>query len=171
MTQHEHLPPAGYVQTLPVIEHGDREAPEGTEVATIGASAFSNVIRAMNLIREDNGGPSWPPESEPVIAARWLPYLDRIEAAIGALADDKPAPEDEDGLREAATDAEAGKPFCYLNGELYTFCNGECTAMEAIAARSADLALASKFLNDFFEGWSSYEDEGFDPTIEDHPHG
>jgi hypothetical protein len=157
-SEHEHLPPPGYVQALPVVTHGDRELPEG--VAGMVLTHHPAIIRALNLIREDSGGPSWPPESEPVIAARWQPYLDRIEAAIGALADDKPAPEDDETNERLS----AGEAFCYLDSELYTFVAGEHTAQTLIAARSEDLTIASHFLNDFFEGWSTFEDdEGFDP--------
>lgn len=158
MTQHENLPPAGYVQALPTVTHGDRIEP-GTRTTALTAGSYPAVIRAMNLIREDNGGPSWPPESEPLVAARWQPYLAEIEEALAALSDTDPAPEDS----EAVARVEAGEG-CYLDSELYAFCNGESAVMEAIKSRSSELRLASHFLNDFFEGWGWYGDQGFDPS-------
>lgn len=159
MSNHEHLPPRGYVQACEVFTHGDQIA-DGVATMTLDAACFPSIVRALNLIREDNGGPSWPPEDAPLIAARWQPYLVEIEAAIASLADDAIAPGDDDARRSVA---EQG--FCYVDSELYTFCNGEATVMEAIAARSPALTLASKLLNDFFEGWSLFDDVGFDPMI------
>lgn len=164
--QHEHLPPAGYVQALPTIEHGD-SIPDGLATVQLPTDRFPALIRAMNWIREDSGGPSWPPDDAPHVAARWEPFLDRMEAAVAALRDDQPAPEDPDTNKWAAAEAEAGKPFCHLNSELWTFTGGEDTAQKAVAARSPELTLASHFLNDFFEGWTLFDDgAGFDPTKE-----
>lgn len=145
--QHEHLPPAGCVQACPVITHGDTPAPEGVE--TVALADCPTLIRAMNLIREDNGGPSWPPESMPLIAKAWCPHLAAIEGALANLSDQAPPPEDP----EACQRFNAGERS-YLDSELYTFCNGECTVMDAMRSRSAALALAGDFLDDFFEGWS-----------------
>lgn len=159
MTQHENLPPSGYVQALPTVTHGDRIEP-GIRTTALTAGSYPTVIRAMNLIREDNGGPSWPPESEPLVATRWLLHLDRIERALAGLSDSEPAPED----TEALLRVESGEG-CYLDSELYNFCNGESTVMDAIKGRTPALTLANHFLNDFFEGWSWYADEGFDPSV------
>jgi hypothetical protein len=156
--QHEHLPPAGYVQAYQTITHGDDIA-DGVETIQIDGATYPAIVRALNLIREDSGGPSWPPEASPLVAARWSPYLARIEAAIADLSDNAPAPEDAEACARVIAEG-----FSYLDSELYTFCNGEHSAMMAIAAVSPDRRIASRFLNDFFEGWSGEEDEGFDPT-------
>lgn len=145
--QHEHLPPPGYVQALPVVTHGDAPLPDGLQPFTLtGAPA---MVRAMNLIREDNGGPSWPPEATPLIAKAWVPHIPTIEAALADLGDDVPPQEDP----EACARFNAGER-CYLDSELYAFCNGEHTVMEAMKARTPELALAGAFLNDFFNGWT-----------------
>jgi hypothetical protein len=145
--QHEHLPPTGYVQALPVVTHGDAPAPEGVD--TMALTGHPAIVRALNLIREDNGGPSWPPESSPLIAKAWEPHLAAIEAAIGSLSDTHPPSEDP----EACERFNAGERS-YLDSELYTFCNGESTVVAAMAAHSEGLRLANAFLNDFFEGWA-----------------
>lgn len=147
MSEHEHLPPPGYIQPLPVSEHGDDIADGVETIRLIGQPA---IIRALNLIREDSGGPSWPPESEPLIASAWEPHLALIDAALASLSDSAPAPEDADAAERLA----GGEVFSYLDSEFYTFCNGESTVVEAITNRSEALRLASAFLNDFFEGWS-----------------
>lgn len=144
--KHEHLPPAGYVQALPVNTQGDFIA-DGVE--TVRLADCPTIVRAMNLIREDNGGPSWPPESMPLIAKAWCPHLAVIEGALADLSDQAPPPEDP----EACERFNAGEP-CYLDSELYTFCNGESTVVEAMTKRNAGLFLAGHFLNDFFNGWT-----------------
>ena len=149
--QHEHLPPAGYVQAAETISHGDHIA-EAVETVQITGAIYPAIVRAMNFIREDSGGPSWPPQQNPLIAARWADRLPEIESAIAALSDNAPAPED---IETCERLIEGGEPFCYLDSELWTFCCGEDTAMSAIAARTPRLQLASEFLNDFFEGWSA----------------
>lgn len=158
MSNHEHLPPRGYVQACEVFTHGDQIV-DGVATMTLDVSQFPAIIRALNLIRENNGGPSWPPEASPQIAARWQPYLAKIDAAIAGLTDVGIAPEDEAARRRVADSG-----FSYIDSELYTFCNGEETALEAIAARTPELTLASKLLNDFFEGWSLFDDVDFDPS-------
>lgn len=157
MAQHENLPPAGYVQALETITHGDRIEP-GVRVIRLHGGSYPTIVRALNLIREDNGGPSWPPESDPLVAARWESYLGQLEAALAGLSDTAAAPED----TEAVARIERGEG-CYLDSELYVFCNGEYSVMEALKARSPQLMMASHFLNDFFEGWSWYSDADFDP--------
>lgn len=137
----ETYPPAGHVQALPVVEHGDNIA-EDVATITLTADRFPTIIRAMNLIREDNGGPSWPPEEEPKVAMGWASHLHLIETALAHLSDSRPAgedPEPTEGL---------------LGSELYTFCNGEHTVVEAIKRRGPSLEITHSFLNDFFEGWS-----------------
>ena len=147
---HENLPPEGYVQALPTVTHDDHIA-DGVKTIRLSRDSYPAIIRAMNLIREDNGGPSWPPEQTPRVAERWQPLLPDIEQALAALSDSGPAPEDE----EAITRIKGGEPFCYLDSELYTFCNGEQSVVDAIKARSDSLRMANDFLNDFFEGWTA----------------
>lgn len=142
---HEHLPPPGYVQALPVVTHGDAI---GDDVETVLLADSPTIVRAMNLIREDTGGPSWPPESVPLIAKAWCPHLAVIECALADLGDDVPPQEDP----EACERFNAGERS-YLDSELYAFCNGEGTVMDAMRARSPELALAGHFLDDFFDGW------------------
>jgi hypothetical protein len=155
----ETYPPRGYVQAYPVITHGDY-LPEGVATAEISTTSHPTLGRALNLIREDSGGPSWPNQEGTIIAARWSPWLDRMEAAVAMLADNAPAPEDPDGVERVI-----GSGRVHLvDSELYSFCNGEEQVMNAIAARSQGLTAASHFLSDFFEGWTYFEDgDGFDP--------
>lgn len=137
----ETYPPAGHVQAAPVVTHGDINA-DGVATVTITEGRFPAIVRALNLIREDNGGPSWPPEAEPEVAKHWESFLTSINATLAGLSDSRPAgedPEPHDGL---------------LGSELYTFCNGESTVQEAMVRRGHSMAVASAFLNDFFEGWS-----------------
>jgi len=157
VNQHEHLPPAGYVQAAPVIQHGDRIA-QGIETMVLAAEEWPGIIRALNLIRENSGGPSWPPESDPRIACRWTPYLNDIETALAALSDDAPAPEDGETIARLKD-----REFCYIDSELYTFCNGEDTLVEIMAERSFEMTAAHNFLSDFFWGWSLYSDDDFNP--------
>lgn len=157
MHQHENLPPSGYVQAREVPTHGDR-IPNHVVTIQIAEGSFPSIIRALNLIREDSGGPSCSPEAAPLIAARWQPYLPEIEAALAQLSDAKPAPED-----TATVEHVAEHGFSYCDSELYTFCSGEHSSMLAIQARSPALKIASKMLNDFFEGWTTYTDDGFNP--------
>jgi hypothetical protein len=144
----ETYPPAGYVQALPCVTHGDQISPDVSTIQ-ITTADFPSIIRAMNLIHEDNGGPSWPNEASPLVAVRWLDQLPMIEAALAGLSDSRPAPEDEDAGDLVKIEGECHVVF----SELYSFCNGEGTVVEAISKRSPQLATANAFLNDFFEGW------------------
>ena len=158
MSRHENLPPPGYLQALQSVQYKDPPPPEGVAVTTLYGSSHPRLTRALNWIREDNGGAAWRPTSQTVMPARWTPYLDRMEQALGTLSDEKPAPEDIDSVRDYV----AGQRS-YLLSELYAFINGEQTVMHTIAARSPELQLTHKFLGDFFEGWSYFEDEDFAP--------
>ncbi|AXK43773.1 hypothetical protein [Erythrobacter aureus] len=160
MHQHENLPPKGYTQICATPTHGDC-IPDHVVTMELAEGSFPSIIRALNLIREDSGGPAWPPETAPLIAARWQPYLGEIEAALALLSDSKPAPED-----TATLELVAKNGFSYCESEIYTFCAGEHTSMLAIQARSPGLRLASKMLNDFFEGWTTYADHGFNPLAD-----
>jgi len=143
-----HAPPAGYVQAAPTITHGD-SIPEGLAMFQIDAGQYPAIVLALNVIGADSGGPSWPAEQTPMVPERWRDFLDQIEAALFALSTEAPAPED--------AEHESGSEF-------EAFCMGEHTVMSAIVARSHDLLIAANLLNDFFEGWTYFEDEGlFDP--------
>lgn len=129
-----HAPPEGYIQALPVFAHGDR-IPDNVPCEAIGRDAFPATIFAMNVIRMDSGGPSWPADDAPSVPLCWHPFLPVIESGLATL----------DGGDRSKLD---------LDGEMFTFCAGEEGAMQAIRDRSQSLGLASLFLNDFFEGWT-----------------
>ncbi len=151
--EHENLPPPGYVQAYPTVIYPEHELPPGTPVVQVTLEQYPALTRALNLIREDSGGPAWPPQPVTPALARWEPWLDRMEAAVAALRADVPAPEDV----EAAARIAAGEGHAYCDSELYTFCNGDYDTMRAIMLRSPELAAASNFLNDFFNGWDTGE--------------
>ena len=136
------------------FSHGDYDPPEGTETFQITLETHPATGRALNLMREDNGGPVWRLQEATNVPVRWQPFMGQIETVLKSLSDHKPAPEDPD-----ETDGEA----CGLVGsELFSFIAGEHSVTEAIAARSPEHAIASQFLSDFFEGWETFSDEGFD---------
>ncbi len=138
-----HASPAGYVQQG-CITHGD-SMPEGVPMLSITKADYPATIFAMNLIRMDSGGPSWPAEDAPQVPLCWHPFLPVIEAALNEL----------DGGDRSKVD---------LDTEMFTFCAGEEGAMSAIRERSQALGMASLFLNDFFEGWSYFATEALRPT-------
>lgn len=128
-----HAPPAGYAQ-IECFTHGDMIR-DSVTCAQITPESYPATIFAMNLIRMDSGGPSWPAESSPEVPLCWHPWLPVIEQGLGSL----------DGGDRSNVD---------LDGELYIFCAGEESEMMAIRDRSLALGMANLFLNDFFEGWS-----------------
>ena len=130
-----HASPAGYV-ARPTITHGD-SAPEGVPLRAITKADYPATIFAMNIIRMDSGGPSWPAEDAPQIPLCWHPFLPTIEAALNDL----------DGGDRSKVD---------LDSEMFTFCSGEEDAMQELRGRSQALGMASLFLNDFFEDWSYF---------------
>lgn len=151
--EHENLPPPGYVQVGSVPTHGDPPLPSHLTPAGLHWRTHPALARALNLVREDNGGASWPAQGVTVIPDYWLPWLDRMEAAVAGLSDSKPAPEDAEAVEAARTRAVA-----YCDTELYSFVAGEHEVMRAMSLRSPELTAASAFLNDFFEGWSLLEE-------------
>jgi len=144
------------VQAAPTpFSHGDYGPPDGTAIFTITLESHPATGRALNLMRENKGGPVWRLQKATNVPVRWQPFMGQIETALKSLSDHKPAPEDPD-----EPDGEA----CGLVGsELFSFIAGEHSVMEAIASRSPDHAIASKFLNDFFDSWEAFSDKGFDP--------
>lgn len=134
-----HAPPAGYVQAVPTITHGD-QLPDGVPVRAIDKADYPATIFAMNIIRMDSGGPSWPAEDAPQVPLCWHPFLPVIEAGLHTL---------DNGDRSKID----------LDNEMFTFCSGEADAQQAIRERSQALAMAALFLNDFFEGWSYFASE------------
>lgn len=159
---HEHSPVHDGYSQLPVPEHGDTPPPEGTKSMVLEGIKFPTLARFLNLIREDSGGPSWPPQTDTIIAARWAPHLEEMEAAVATLSDIAPAPEDTETC-EALTKGERG--FMYLDSEVQAFVCGEDTVQRAVAARTPELTKASNFLSDFFEAWTYFADDGFDPLV------
>lgn len=105
---------------------------EGESVVVVSPA----IVLAMNIIREDNGGPHWPVRSESRVPARWGPFLKHIEAGLAEL---------DSGLLSDS-----------LEGEMWTFCAGEESEMEALLRNSPELQLASCFLQDFFDGWTRF---------------
>lgn len=154
-----HAPPEGYEQVGEVTTHSDPPLPEGVAQSYLDGEKFPKLARALNHVRADSGGPTWPAQGVTSIPARWEPYLARMELAVGSLSEQYPAPED-----DAAVEAMlAGEALPYHESELYSFCCGEYHVMTSIAHRSDGLTMASNFIGDFFAGWSAYDDEGFDP--------
>lgn len=131
-----HAPPAGYVQAVPTITHGD-QLPDGVPARAIGKADYPATIFAMNIIRMDSGGPSWPAEDAPQVPLCWHPFLPVIEDALNQL----------DGGDRSKVD---------LDSEMFIFCSGEESAIHALRDRSQGHTMASLFLNDFFEGWSYF---------------
>ncbi len=97
------------------------------------------IIFALNVMRCDGGGPHWPSRNASSIPARWTEFLPSIEKGLASL---------DGGTRNSD-----------LDGEMWTFCAGEESEMEALQKRSSELRLASCFLNDFFEGWTLFSNE------------
>lgn len=128
-----HAPPAGYSKRE-CATHDDH-APAGVPMLAIGKADFPATVFAMNLIRMDSGGPSWPAEDAPQVPLCWHAFLPVIEAALNEL---------DSGDRSTID----------LDNEMFTFCAGEAEASQAIRERSQALGLANLFLNDFFEGWT-----------------
>jgi hypothetical protein len=106
---------------------------------TIKADMYPATIFALNIMRCDGGGPRWPSRDASEIPSRWTEFLPSIEKGLASL--------------------DGGTLNNDLDGEMWTFCAGEQSDMEALQLRSAELRLASCFLNDFFEGWTLFSKE------------
>lgn len=144
---HADVPP-GFKVNGKVLVLSDPPLPPGTPGVQLSSWQYPKLAEALNVLRMDNGGPSWPPQQETTVPFYWETWLPCMEAAVAALSITQPAPEDE----EAVAAAEAGE-LHGLSTEFYCFCLGEYTACTAIARRSYALTAASNFLSDFFEGW------------------
>jgi hypothetical protein len=115
----------------------DLEPKIGGVGVVIDAESYPAISFALNVMRCDNGGPHWPAREFSVAPERWRPFLPMIEAGLASL--------------------DGGKLNNDLEGEMWTFCAGEESEMQALQNRSSELRLASCFLNDFFEGWTLFE--------------
>lgn len=94
----------------------------------ISAALNPATILALNVLREDSGGPHWPARDASIIPSRWTEFTPTIEAALASLDD----------------------------GQMRTFCAGEASEMKRLRQKSSALELAGLFLDDFFESWSLF---------------
>jgi hypothetical protein len=145
VAQHEGIPPPGFLMVDELPVHGDDPFPRELFAMVLYGSQYPTLARALNLVRADNGGPTWQAQDDTIIPEYWEPWLLRMEVAMSALRDDLSAPED----------TEAPKTACSLyDSELYTFICGEEDIMVVMCARSPELQAVNNFLNDFFDGWA-----------------
>ena len=112
------------------------------------------MSRVLALIQENEGRPLPIPEDAHADAVRWQPYLPLKEAAIAVVADDRPAPEDDEAIQMFAREG-----WHTSFSEFHSFCIGRRKVISSIATRSRNLAIADNFLADFFECWGLYEGE------------
>jgi hypothetical protein len=143
---------------------GDREA-----FIRIGREEYPEIIQAARWSDEDSGTNHFEPGvgfivDDPdglSIPVRWLPHLSTIEAALAALDHERPHPLDADAIRVLS---EGGREPTIYDSAVYCFVCGEHTPMTAMQHSSEELWIASRFLNEYFEGWTFDPASGF-PAI------
>ena len=120
----------------------------------ISSENYPTILKALHCIEEDSRGPMAMRLPMIPVPAWYTNLLPAFENALSKLSQSERAPESPPLQAHVRPDA-------YLDSEWYEFLNGEQDSVLAIRSRSPELALASDFLNDFFEGWSHSYERGY----------
>jgi hypothetical protein len=147
---------AGYKEARAILAALNARA--GEAMVRVDRNQYPEIIQAARWSDEDSGTNHFEPGigfvvDDPdglLVPTRWVDYLPVIEEALRGLDHERPHPEDVDTLEYLARD---GKEPSLTYSAAYCFVCGEQTPMMAMATSSEGLWIASRFLNEYFEGW------------------
>lgn len=149
------------IRELEAQPRPDREA-VARAFTRIDRTQYPEIIQTARWSDDDNGTNHFEPGIGFIIddpdglnvPLRWVEHLPIIEEALRGLDHTRPHPLDVDTLEYLERE---GKEASLTDSAAYCFVCGEHTPMTAMASSSRELWIASRFLNEYFEGWA------FDP--------